>query len=173
MKLLQENFHASSQIALSCAHSRFTVLNRAKARPHRARPIGIEWLELRTLLANFNPVGFRAGRSATTTTVCAPPSSRANSSSGDDVITLQKGVYNLSITNSNGQENHAYEGDLDLTQSGRKVTIQGAGAGKSIIDAACIDRVFQIFDGVDRHLQESHHPQRAGAGRRHRRRATR
>ena len=97
----------------------------------------------------------------------------ANNSSGDDVITLQKGVYNLSITNSNGQENAAQEGDLDLTQSGRKVTIQGAGAGKSIIDAACIDRVFQIFRWRDGHLQKSHHPQRQGAGRRHRRRATR
>ena len=112
-----------------------------------ARPIGIEWLELRTLLANYNPwasapddpLNSHSLRSAII---------GANHSSGDDVITLQKGVYNLSITNSNGQENHACEGDLDLTQSGRKVTIQGAGAGKSIIDAACIDRVFQIFEGV-------------------------
>ena len=37
---------------------------------------------------------------------------------------------------------------MDLTQSGRKVTIQGAGVGKSIIDAQQIDRVFQIFGGV-------------------------
>ncbi len=128
-------------------HSRFNVLNRAKARPHRSRPIGIEWLELRTLLANYNPLA-SAPDDPLDTHSLRYAIIGANNSGGDDVITLQKGVYNLSITNSNGQENAAQEGDLDLTQSGRKVTIQGAGTGKSIIDAQMIDRVFQILDGV-------------------------
>ncbi len=107
----------------------------------------MEWLELRTLLANFNPWASAPDDAGNSHSLRAAIIA-ANNSGGDDVITLQKGVYKLSITNSNGQENQAYEGDLDLTQSGRKVTIQGAGAGKSIIDAACIDRIFQIFEGV-------------------------
>jgi hypothetical protein len=73
----------------------------------------------------------------------------ANTPVEDDTITLQAGTYTLAIPTSVGQENAALEGDLDLTQAGFSVTIQGRGRWNlRTIDADAIDRVFQVFDGV-------------------------
>src|SRR5262249_46714984 len=66
----------------------------------------------------------------------------------DDVITLQAGVYRLTVTNTNGQENAAAQADLDLTETGRTVTFRGAGAGATFIDAGALDRVFQVMGDV-------------------------
>lgn len=78
----------------------------------------------------------------------------ANISVADPVtINLQPGTtYNLTIPNAS-QENAAATGDLDITASGRTVTIAGGGSsgpGATIIDAAGLntgssrDRAFQI-----------------------------
>ncbi|MEO0854591.1 MAG: hypothetical protein AAFY15_13965, partial [Cyanobacteria bacterium J06648_11] len=58
---------------------------------------------------------------------------------GADVITLSAGTFGLSTL---GTEDAAYEGDLDITSN---ITIQGAGAGVTFIDANAIDRVFDVL----------------------------
>jgi hypothetical protein len=72
----------------------------------------------------------------------------ANASGQDCVIELQAGTYTLSIKNTNGQENNAAEGDLDITDSGHTVTIEGHGPKASIINGGANginDRVFQVL----------------------------
>jgi hypothetical protein len=74
---------------------------------------------------------------------------QANGDSQDDTILLGAGVYNLTLANASGlQENSAATGDLDVTGANHTVTIQGAGAGATVIDAHQIDRVFQVLPGA-------------------------
>lgn len=73
---------------------------------------------------------------------------QANRAGGDSTIMLPSGTYTLSIpaAGANGEEN----GDLNLTTpaSGNPViTITGAGAGTTIIDANVLDRVFHVHPG--------------------------
>ena len=67
----------------------------------------------------------------------------ANALSGLDVINVPAGTYTLTI--SGAGEDAAATGDLDLTDS---VTISGAGAGVSIIDASGLDRALHGMSGV-------------------------
>ena len=69
----------------------------------------------------------------------------ANASGQDCLIQLQAGTYTLTITNTHGQDNAAAQGDLDITDSGHTVTVQGQGAGVSIVNGNGIDRVFQVL----------------------------
>lgn len=64
----------------------------------------------------------------------------ANALAGEDTILLGSGTYRLSLTGRD--EDQAGSGDLDITDS---VHIIGAGADKTFIDAAGLDRVFDIF----------------------------
>ncbi len=64
----------------------------------------------------------------------------ANALAGEDSILLGSGTYSLSLAGRN--EDQAETGDLDITDS---VHIIGAGADKTFIDAAGLDRVFDIF----------------------------
>lgn len=64
----------------------------------------------------------------------------AGSGSGTDVIVLPAGDYVLSITGTD--EDAAATGDLDLAQS---VTISGAGASTTTIDADGLDRAFDVL----------------------------
>ncbi|MBV8360024.1 MAG: choice-of-anchor D domain-containing protein [Deltaproteobacteria bacterium] len=79
----------------------------------------------------------------------------ANANGQNCTIQLQAGTYTLTIANTNGQENHAAQGDLDITDSSHTVTIQGKGAGVSIVTAtdrhghSIDDRVFQVLGGVN------------------------
>ena len=66
----------------------------------------------------------------------------ANASAGRDVIILPAGSYALSIAGTN--EDAAATGDLDITDTTGSLTIVGAGAAQTIIDARGIDRVFHI-----------------------------
>ncbi len=66
----------------------------------------------------------------------------ANNNSGVDDIILGPGTYLLSIEGT-GEEFSA-TGDLDISDA---LTITGAGADTTIIDAAQIDRVFEILSG--------------------------
>lgn len=64
----------------------------------------------------------------------------ANALAGEDHIILGAGTYRLSLTGRD--EDQAGSGDLDITDS---VRIIGTGADKTFIDAAGLDRVFDIF----------------------------
>ena len=73
----------------------------------------------------------------------------ANASGQDCLITLAKGTYTITIKNTNGHENDAAQGDLDIGDSGHTVTIQGQGAASSIVNGNKIDRVFDVLSGAD------------------------
>ncbi len=64
----------------------------------------------------------------------------ANQNPGSNVIQLRAGTYRLSIAGQD--ENSALTGDLDITEA---LTILGAGAGTTIIDAQGIDRAFHVL----------------------------
>ncbi len=73
--------------------------------------------------------------------------SEANALTGADVIILPAGVYTLTLSGTN--ENNNATGDLDVDRG--SVTIQGAGAESTIIQAGNtmtngIDRVFHLLD---------------------------
>jgi CSLREA domain-containing protein len=63
--------------------------------------------------------------------------------SGADTITLPAGTYTLSIPGTDEDANAT--GDLDITAD---LTINGAGAGATIIDGAHLDRVLHLVAGV-------------------------
>src|SRR5207253_4752858 len=67
---------------------------------------------------------------------------QANATNGADTIVVPAGTYTL--TRAGANDDAALTGDLDLTGH---VTIQGAGAGATLIDAAGLDRVFHVLDG--------------------------
>ncbi len=70
----------------------------------------------------------------------------ANQIDDDVTILLSAGTYTLSISGSN--EDEALTGDLDILPGG-SVTIVGAGAGQTVIDASGLgDRVFQVHAGA-------------------------
>src|SRR5262245_51199090 len=89
------------------------------------RAAHIEWLEGRVLFASFAPLAAAVDGAANSLRAAIIA---ANSNNQNDTITLQAGTYQQTITNAAGQENAAVTGDLDLTESGKSVTIQGAGA---------------------------------------------
>ncbi|MCS6800964.1 MAG: CSLREA domain-containing protein [Chloroflexota bacterium] len=64
---------------------------------------------------------------------------------GNDTIVLPAGLYPLTIS---GSENDNLRGDLDVfpqSSAGGVVTIQGAGAGATILDGNELDRVFHLI----------------------------
>jgi hypothetical protein len=119
-------------------------------RPRRVRSprparVAIETLEDRRVPAVFNPLASASDG--------APNSLRAaiiaaNGNGQDNVINLQAGVYQLTIANTAGHENNAAQGDLNLTAVNHTTTIQGQGAGVTIIDGGGLDRVFEVNSGV-------------------------
>ena len=72
-----------------------------------------------------------------------------NTNAGNDVISLPAGTYTLALTGR--AENAGLTGDLDVLES---LTILGAGADTTIIDANGIDRVFDVFAGVTLTLKD-------------------
>lgn len=72
----------------------------------------------------------------------------ANSLSGADTIMLPAGTYALT-TGSSGEDNSA-GGDLDIREA---LTLQGAGASRTIIEGSNLDRVLDLhdptFEGMD------------------------
>ncbi len=66
---------------------------------------------------------------------------QANAWPGHDFIVVPAGTYVLSLGGRG--ENAAAAGDLDITES---LTLRGAGAAATIIDAGGVDRVFDIID---------------------------
>jgi 6-phosphogluconolactonase (cycloisomerase 2 family) len=72
----------------------------------------------------------------------------ANGGTGHNTILLKGDTYTLTIPGAD--EDSAATGDLDITRS---VTIIGAGADKTVIDAAGLDRVLDIHPGVNVTIQ--------------------
>jgi Ca2+-binding RTX toxin-like protein len=70
----------------------------------------------------------------------------ANALAGDDVIELPAGDYTLTIGGVG--EDLAASGDLDVREVGGTLTIRGAGADVTTIDAASLERVFHVFAGA-------------------------
>ena len=66
-----------------------------------------------------------------------------NAGAGGETINLAAGTYTLSIGGTG--ENAAATGDLDII---RQVTISGAGAGSTIIDAGGIDRALDVISNT-------------------------
>jgi len=66
----------------------------------------------------------------------------ANAVAGDDTITLPAGTYSFSLPGSG--ETQARSGDLNITDRSSRLTIIGAGADSTTIDAAGIERAFQV-----------------------------
>ena len=67
----------------------------------------------------------------------------ANTQPGDDTVTLGEGTFTLSIAGID--EDASATGDLDITDN---LTLVGAGADRTIIDADSLDRVLHILGGA-------------------------
>ncbi len=112
-------------------------------RPLRFRP-RLEALEDRTVPSTFNVTTLADVVDATDGVLSLREAIlQANASAGANTIVLPAGTYTL--TRAGIDEDAALSGDLDLTGH---LTIQGAGAGTTIIDAAHLDRVFHVLGGV-------------------------
>ncbi len=70
----------------------------------------------------------------------------SNAQVGDNTIFLASGTFSLSL--GGASEDLAATGDLDITDTVGTLTIVGAGADQTIIDAASLDRVFDLRPGV-------------------------
>ena len=110
-----------------------------RTRPH------LECLEDRYVPAMFSPLASAADGVADSLRAAIIA---ADANGQDDTITLQAGTYKLTAANTNGQENAAVEGDLDLTEANHTVTIQGAGTTSTVVDGGNLDRVFQVLGDV-------------------------
>jgi Ca2+-binding RTX toxin-like protein len=75
----------------------------------------------------------------------------ANALVGDDRIVVPAGVYALTLPGAGGNVSSA--GDLDITETTGALTIVGAGAGLTIIDARSLERVFHILGGATLNLE--------------------
>ncbi len=71
----------------------------------------------------------------------------ANATAGDNVIRLKPGRYVLNIGGAG--EDDAETGDLDISDN---LTIHGAGADKTTIDAAALDRLFHVLPEITLNL---------------------
>jgi predicted outer membrane repeat protein len=68
---------------------------------------------------------------------------RANTTAGADVVVVPAGLYKIELALLLG-------GDFDISDA---VTIQGAGAGKSVIDGQQLDRVFDVMGNAPGSIQ--------------------
>ncbi|MFN8495747.1 MAG: choice-of-anchor Q domain-containing protein [Caldilineaceae bacterium] len=68
----------------------------------------------------------------------------ANNSPGPDTINVPAGVFVLTLSPT-GDDNDNLSGDLDIKDS---ITIQGSGAGATIIDGNNQDRIFDTYQAV-------------------------
>jgi hypothetical protein len=123
--------------------------SRSPAGKRRASP-HVELLEGRIVMSTFkvnttldsDAVNFRNGKDATGHISLRSAIMAADAHKGSNIIRLGQGNYKLTIAGID--ENASATGDLDIKGN---LTIQGAGASRTIIDANFIDRVFEILGG--------------------------
>ncbi|MEL6615796.1 MAG: hypothetical protein AAFQ43_08665, partial [Bacteroidota bacterium] len=114
------------------------------------RPWG--WLALALLLGLMPSVASADTFSPSPGTADGAPGSlrdaitQANANGEDDTITLSAGTYSLTLDGVGDDLN--LTGDLDLTEAGFLVIIEGAGRTQTFIDQDAADRVFQVFAGA-------------------------
>lgn len=65
----------------------------------------------------------------------------ANGTPGQDIVVIPEGVYLITIVGNDGTND---AGDFDISEG---VTLQGAGADKTVIDANSKDRAFDVTNG--------------------------
>ena len=102
-----------------------------------------------TVNSTLDKVDLTAGDGAVNTGVANEITLRAavmtaNQVAGDDEIVLPAGMFTFTL--GTRSEDAAASGDLDVTSG--YLRIRGAGAGLTIIDAADLDRVFQVRNGA-------------------------
>jgi CSLREA domain-containing protein len=124
----------------------FGSARRSESKPARRTRLAVEAMEDRavpalitvnTLVDENNGIGDGSSVSLREAII------QANALAGDDTISLPTGTYHLTLTGAG--EEAAATGDLDISANG-KLTIQGAGAATTIIDAAGLgDRVFHVL----------------------------
>jgi hypothetical protein len=110
----------------------------------------LERLEGRLVLSTFQvnttldtlAVNLRTGRDATGHISLRSAIMAADANGGSNTIKLRNGTFTLTIAGAN--EDASATGDLDITSN---VTINGAGAGKTVIDGNNLDRVIQVLRG--------------------------
>jgi len=74
--------------------------------------------------------------------------SRANTTPGADVIALPAGVFKIALAGAGEDGNST--GDFDITEA---VTIQGAGAGLTVVSGQRLDRVFDVIGSAPHAFQ--------------------
>ena len=118
-----------------------------KRRPRRSVVPRLLPLEDRTLPSTITVTNFADGGLRSGSLRDAVLQLNADTGTADDIIQLLPGTYSLTIRNINGRhETAGLTGDLNLTQTGHRWIIQGAGPS-TIIDASQLqDRVFQIVN---------------------------
>ncbi|MCA9070285.1 MAG: hypothetical protein KDA84_15230, partial [Planctomycetaceae bacterium] len=111
---------------------------------HRRTFTQVETLEHRTLLTVFDITNTSDDAVDTTVDTLREAVIAANdegTNAGADTINLGAGTFTLSLMGAS--EDAATTGDLDITS---EITIQGAGAGQTIIDATGLgDRVLHVL----------------------------
>jgi hypothetical protein len=132
--------------------SRYRLTRPAPAFPRRSAPVRserrrppltAEQLEDRTSPATITPATFADGVGIGSLRDAVL---QANRNGQNNTIVLAPGTFQLSIPGRN--ESAGQTGDLNLTAAGFTETIQGAGAGATIVNAAQIDRVFEVLGNV-------------------------
>jgi len=100
-------------------------------------------ISVTTTVDELNSDGDCSLREAITAANTDAPVDNCDVGSEADTIAVPAGTYTLSIAGTG--EDAAATGDLDLTAA---VTITGAGATETIVDAAGVDRAFHVLGGV-------------------------
>ena len=120
-------------------------MTRPRRMSNLSRRLRLECLEDRSVPATFNVTttldvidpadGKRSLREAITA---------ANDLAGADVIVLPAGAFRIALDGAD--ENLNATGDYDVTDA---VTIRGAGAGVTIVNAQQKDRLFELIGSID------------------------
>jgi CSLREA domain-containing protein len=131
--------------------SRATIASGPRGSRRRRHPLFYEALEPRRLLSTFTVTKLTDTADGACDTDCSLREAviAANANPGADTIDFAlNGTFGLII---GGEDDTAAAGDLDLTDD---VTISGAGAADTIIDANRMDRVFQVLPGVNAYFSQ-------------------
>ena len=115
-------------------------MTRTCTRPARPSTLRLECLEDRSVPATFNVTTTQDSVSATDGQRSLREAiTAANNLAGADEIVLPAGLFKIEFVDADEDLNAS--GDFDITGA---LTIQGAGAGRTVIDGQLLDRVFDV-----------------------------